>query len=150
VSIAGAREVTRSRAYRKNDQAGVEQKNGAIVRPLVGYERFEEPAERVISAEAFHRQQGGGAASRRVRFLCGDWVCNMTPTAHISGTAQTPLSNFGSTKSIKIISRQYPALQQKPRIGLLHEVTRGLFSIAMREQGDHTWYIARKNTLFAE
>lgn len=30
-------EVTRSRAYRKNDQASVEQKNGAIVRRLVGY-----------------------------------------------------------------------------------------------------------------
>jgi hypothetical protein len=34
-------EVTRSRAYRKNDQAWVEQKNGAIVRPLVGYSRLE-------------------------------------------------------------------------------------------------------------
>ncbi|WP_018240403.1 DDE-type integrase/transposase/recombinase [Ensifer sp. BR816] len=33
-------EVTRSRAYRKNDQAHVEQKNGAIVRRLVGYGRF--------------------------------------------------------------------------------------------------------------
>jgi len=34
-------EVTRTRAYRKNDQAWVEQKNGAIVRRLVGYGRFE-------------------------------------------------------------------------------------------------------------
>jgi hypothetical protein len=34
-------EVTRSRAYRKNDKARVEQKNGAIVRRLVGYGRFE-------------------------------------------------------------------------------------------------------------
>ena len=34
-------EVTRCRAYRKNDQAWVEQKNGAIVRRLVGYGRFE-------------------------------------------------------------------------------------------------------------
>lgn len=33
-------EVTRSRAYRKNDRAHVEQKNGAIVRRLVGYGRF--------------------------------------------------------------------------------------------------------------
>ncbi|MDO9234482.1 MAG: hypothetical protein Q7U28_00420 [Aquabacterium sp.] len=29
-------EQTRSRAYKKNDQAWVEQKNGAIVRRLVG------------------------------------------------------------------------------------------------------------------
>lgn len=34
-------EVTRARAYRKNDQAWVEQKNGAIVRRLVGYGRLE-------------------------------------------------------------------------------------------------------------
>lgn len=33
-------EVTRSRAYRKSDQAHVEQKNGAIVRRLLGYGRF--------------------------------------------------------------------------------------------------------------
>jgi len=33
-------EFTRSRAYHKNDQAWVEQKNGAVVRRLIGYERF--------------------------------------------------------------------------------------------------------------
>jgi Integrase core domain len=32
-------EVTRSRAYQKNDQAWIEQKNGAVVRRFVGYER---------------------------------------------------------------------------------------------------------------
>jgi len=32
---------TRSRAYKKNDQCYVEQKNGAIVRQFVGYDRFE-------------------------------------------------------------------------------------------------------------
>jgi hypothetical protein len=34
-------ELTRSRPYRKNDQAWVEQKNGAVVRKLLGYRRFE-------------------------------------------------------------------------------------------------------------
>jgi hypothetical protein len=34
-------ELTRSRPYRKNDQAWIEQKNGAIVRKLLGYKRFE-------------------------------------------------------------------------------------------------------------
>jgi hypothetical protein len=34
-------EFTRSRAYRKNDQAWVEQKNGAVVRKLIGYGRLE-------------------------------------------------------------------------------------------------------------
>ncbi len=33
-------EQTRSRAYRKNDQAWVEQKNGSVVRRLVGYDRL--------------------------------------------------------------------------------------------------------------
>ena len=32
---------TRSRAYRKNDQTWVEQKNGAIVRKLIGYGRLQ-------------------------------------------------------------------------------------------------------------
>jgi hypothetical protein len=34
-------ELTRCRAYHKNDQAWVEQKNGAIVRKMVGYGRLE-------------------------------------------------------------------------------------------------------------
>ena len=34
-------ELTRCRPYRKNDQAWVEQKNGAVVRRLVGYDRLE-------------------------------------------------------------------------------------------------------------
>ena len=33
-------EFTRSRAYRKNDQAWIEQKNGAVVRKLIGYGRL--------------------------------------------------------------------------------------------------------------
>jgi hypothetical protein len=31
---------TRGRAWKKNDSALVEQKNGAIVRHLIGYDRF--------------------------------------------------------------------------------------------------------------
>ncbi len=34
-------ELSRSRPYRKNDQAWIEQKNGAVVRKLLGYKRFE-------------------------------------------------------------------------------------------------------------
>ena len=42
---------TRSRAYRKNDQAHVEEKNGSIVRRVVGYDRFEGlPAWRAMAA----------------------------------------------------------------------------------------------------
>ncbi len=34
-------ELTRGRPYRKNDQAWIEQKNGAVIRKLLGYRRFE-------------------------------------------------------------------------------------------------------------
>ena len=34
-------EFTRSRPYKKNDQAWVEQKNGAVIRRLVGYRRYQ-------------------------------------------------------------------------------------------------------------
>lgn len=39
---------TRSRPYKKNDQAYVEQKNWSVVRHLIGYDRFETPAELAI------------------------------------------------------------------------------------------------------
>jgi len=44
-------EFTRSRPYRKNDQAWVEPKNGAVVRRMVGYGRL----EGLASAEALAR-----------------------------------------------------------------------------------------------
>jgi hypothetical protein len=44
-------EFTRSRPYHKNDQAWVEQKNGAVVRRLVGYGRL----EGIAAAEALGR-----------------------------------------------------------------------------------------------
>jgi len=46
-------EVTRSRAYRKNDQAYVEQKNGAIVRRLMGYGRFDGLASAGVMARLY-------------------------------------------------------------------------------------------------
>jgi hypothetical protein len=44
-------ELTRSRPYKKNDQAWVEQKNGSVVRRLVGYGRL----EGIVAAEALSR-----------------------------------------------------------------------------------------------
>jgi hypothetical protein len=44
-------ELTRSRAYKKNDQAWIEQKNGAVIRKLVGYSRLEGAQATVILAE---------------------------------------------------------------------------------------------------
>jgi hypothetical protein len=47
-------ELTRSRPYRKNDQAWIEQKNGAVVRKLLGYKRF----EGIAAAKALTRLYG--------------------------------------------------------------------------------------------
>ncbi len=46
-------ELTRSRPYRKNDQAWVEQKNGSVVRRLVGHDRFAGVAAAQILARLF-------------------------------------------------------------------------------------------------
>jgi hypothetical protein len=55
VAWCNARHITftRSRAYRKNDQAHVEEKNGSVVRRLVGYERFEGNTARKCLAELY-------------------------------------------------------------------------------------------------
>ncbi|HYI92702.1 MAG TPA: hypothetical protein VEX68_04100 [Bryobacteraceae bacterium] len=48
-------ELTRSRAYKKNDQAWIEQKNGSVVRRLVGYGRLEGEASAAVLDE-LHRK----------------------------------------------------------------------------------------------
>jgi hypothetical protein len=52
-------ELTRSRPYRKNDQAWIDQKNGAVVRKLLGYRRF----EGLGAAEAITRLYGASRLS---------------------------------------------------------------------------------------
>lgn len=47
-------ELTRSRPWRKNDQAWIEQKNGAVVRRLLGYRRF----QGIAAAQAITRLYG--------------------------------------------------------------------------------------------
>jgi hypothetical protein len=46
-------EFTRCRPYRKNDQAWVEQKNGAVVRRAVGYRRYEGLAAAAVLARLY-------------------------------------------------------------------------------------------------
>ena len=63
-------EVARSRTYRKNDQAWMEQENGVIVRRLVGYGRF----EGVLAGESFDgcmRRRGCTATCCSPRSSCG-------------------------------------------------------------------------------
>jgi hypothetical protein len=46
-------ELTRCRAYKKNDQAWIEQKNGAVVRRMVGYGRLEGAAATAVLNQLF-------------------------------------------------------------------------------------------------
>lgn len=46
-------ELTRCRAYKKNDQAWIEQKNGAVVRRMVGYGRLEGTAATAVLNQLF-------------------------------------------------------------------------------------------------
>ncbi|MHB8426057.1 MAG: integrase catalytic domain-containing protein [Gammaproteobacteria bacterium] len=84
---------TRSRAYTKNDQCFVEQKNGSIVRQLVGYDRFE--------GERAYRQLA--ELYRAVRLYVNGFQPSMKlRTKHRTGThvrrtydlAQTPLQRL--------------------------------------------------------
>jgi hypothetical protein len=47
-------EFTRSRAYHKNDQAWIEQKNGAVIRRFVGHERFSGVVAGQVFARLYH------------------------------------------------------------------------------------------------
>ena len=55
-------EFTRSRAYQKNDQAWIEQKNGAVVRRFVGYERY----TGLVAGQCLARLYQAGAAVREL------------------------------------------------------------------------------------
>jgi hypothetical protein len=62
---------TRCRPYRKNDQAWAEQKNGSVVRRIVGYRRFEGLEAAATLAHLYARMKreqapnAHGAAARR-------------------------------------------------------------------------------------
>jgi hypothetical protein len=55
VAWCKARKITftRSRAYRKNDQCHVEEKNGSIIRRMVGYGRYDSPRAMELMTELY-------------------------------------------------------------------------------------------------
>ena len=50
-------EFTRSRLYKKNDQAWIEQKNGSVIRKYVGYSRFAGPVAGQALAKQFQNMR---------------------------------------------------------------------------------------------
>jgi hypothetical protein len=67
---------TRSRAYKKNDQAFVEQKNGDVVRRPVGYGRFEVTRSRAYKKndQVFVEQKNGAVVRRLVGYRRFDGI----------------------------------------------------------------------------
>jgi hypothetical protein len=104
-------EVTRSRAYKKNDQAFVEQKNGAVVRRLVGYGRFEgidtaRVLVRLYAASRLHTNffqpsfTEGQAAGRRE----GDQTLSCSGHALCSGVGASEAERGGQAASARTLS----------------------------------------------
>lgn len=114
---------TRGRAYRKNDQCYVEQKNGAIVRQFVGYDRFEnERAYRQLtelyralrlyvnffqpSMKLLTKQRDGGKMHRKYDLAQTPWQ-RLLATDALNAETRTRLETI------------YPSLDP---LGLLHQI----------------------------
>jgi hypothetical protein len=83
-------ELTRSRAYKKNDQAWIEQKNGSVVRRLVGYGRLE-GHEAASVLDALHQQ-----ARLYVNFFlpCFKLKSKIREGAKVSKKYETPITPY--------------------------------------------------------
>ena len=115
-------ELTRSRPYRKNDQAWVEQKNGAVVRRLVGYGRLEgmpgaEALARLYSAARLfvnvfqpsfqaRREDTGRRPRPQALPRAGDAVCKVARLGHGSRRDEGPSAGAGrDTGSARVAGR---------------------------------------------
>jgi hypothetical protein len=93
-------ELTRCRPYRKNDQAHVEQKNGEIVRRMVGYRRYEgiaaaeqlarlyAPVRLFVNAfqpsfKPLRKERDGARVTKRLRAI-GCWPMHASPRVRSS------------------------------------------------------------------
>jgi hypothetical protein len=123
---ANGLEQTRSRAYKKNDQAWVEQKNGAVVRHLVGYGRLSGLAATRALAELY-------ASSRLyVNFFQPSFKLKSKTRegAHVSKTYYPPatpcsrlLASSGVSEEVKAKLRdQFNGLDP---VRLLHDIRAG-------------------------
>jgi hypothetical protein len=114
---------TRGRAYKKNDQCYVEQKNGSIVRALVGYDRFE--------GEQSYRQLA--ARYRAVRLYVNGFQPSMKlRTKHREGSkvsrtyhdARTPLQRLVASAALPkdTQDRLVALFQALDPVRLLHQL----------------------------
>jgi Integrase core domain len=86
-------ELTRSRPYRKNDQAWIEQKNGAVVRKLLGYRRF----EGLAAARAITRLCAGLSGSTGQR---RNTAADNIRTAQLGSVRSKPLERLACMSTV--------------------------------------------------
>ena len=129
---------TRGRPYKKNDQCHVEQKNGAVVRPLVGYARYEghEAVAHLNRLYAVHRLF--------VNFFCPSMklIDKTREGAKVSktyDTAQTPLSRLMASEvwdeaQASAMQRYYETLNPAQLSRRIEEWESGLRHHAVRSE----------------
>ncbi len=101
---------TRGRAYRKNDQCFVEQKNGVVVRQLVGYDRFE--------GEAAYRQLT--EVYRAVRFYINFFQPSMKlREKHRDGSRTRRHYDLAQTPYRRLLARALLAPETQQRLAVL-------------------------------
>lgn len=131
-------ELTRSRPYHKNDQAWIEQKNGAVVRRMVGYHRL----EGIAAAQALARLY---AASRPfVNFFQPSFkLASKTRTGALIAkryhTPQTPASRLLASPAIPepIKDRIRELATTLDPLRLLDEIRAMQQHLALLAQGEH-------------
>ena len=105
---------TRSRAYRKNDSAHVEQKNGAIVRALVGYDRYTSRAAYAQLARVYRLLRLHTNFFQPVQRLLAKHRTGAR-VHRVYDRAQTPFQRLGAQQALApavqaTLQRQYEAL----------------------------------------
>jgi len=76
---------TRSRAWKKNDSAHVEQKNGAVVRQLIGYDRFASKAAYAQLARVYRLARCTSTSSSPYRSSCANTGTARACTVSMTG-----------------------------------------------------------------
>ena len=98
---------TRSRPYRKNDQAHVEQKNWSVVRHTIGYDRWETEQERALLESIYDDLQlYTNFFQPSFKLIAKERIANQTTKRY--DTAKTPYQ--------RVLERQDISLEAKARL----------------------------------
>ena len=102
---------TRSRPYRKNDQAHIEQKNWSVVHHLIGYDRFETPDQLSLLNNIYHNLRLYTNFFQPVLKLTGKEQRNNKTIKHYD-LATTPFR--------RVVKSEHPAFELKAKLSYLY------------------------------